>query len=113
MRYIPLNISNGCEELMSDVFAPFISPPTWPARTMTQAFLSALRSALSPLATILGTNEIASAAAIHPRCIRRSVVLCHDPLLPVIRYAMAFHDAPFDERPMVEQVGERACQRVG
>jgi xanthine dehydrogenase accessory factor len=76
---------------------------------MTQAFLSAFRSDPSPFAIILGTNEIASAVAVHLRRIGWSVVLSHDPLLPVIRRAMAFHDALFDDRPMVEEIGgERA-----
>jgi xanthine dehydrogenase accessory factor len=75
---------------------------------MTQAFLSALRSAPSPFAIILGTNEIASAVAVHLRRIGWSVVLSHDPLLPVIRRAMAFHDALFDDHSMVEEIlGER------
>jgi xanthine dehydrogenase accessory factor len=83
---------------------------------MTQ-FLSAFRSAPSPFAIILGTNEIASAVAVHLRRIGWSVILSHDPLLPVIRRAMAFHDALFDDRPMVEEIrGERvktACEIVG
>jgi xanthine dehydrogenase accessory factor len=75
---------------------------------MTQAFLSAFRSDPSPFAIILGTNEIASAVAVHLRRIGWSVILSHDPLLPVIRRAMAFHDALFDDRPMVEEIqGER------
>jgi xanthine dehydrogenase accessory factor len=75
---------------------------------MTQAFLSAFRSKPSPFAIILGTHEIASAVAIHLRRAGWSVLLSHDPLLPVIRRAMAFHDALFDDRPMVEEIrGER------
>jgi hypothetical protein len=75
---------------------------------MTQAFLSAFRSDPSPFAIILGANEIASAVAVHLRRIGWSVLLSHDPLLPVIRRAMAFHDALFDDRPMVEEIrGER------
>jgi xanthine dehydrogenase accessory factor len=75
---------------------------------MPQAFLSAFRTDPSPFAVILGTNEIASAVAVHLRRIGWSVVLSHDPLLPVIRRAMAFHDALFDDRPAVEEIkGER------
>jgi xanthine dehydrogenase accessory factor len=75
---------------------------------MTQAFLSAFRSDPSPFAIILGTNEIASAVAVHLRRIGWSVVLSHDPLLPVIRRAMAFHDALFDDHSTVEEIrGER------
>jgi xanthine dehydrogenase accessory factor len=75
---------------------------------MTQAFLSAFRSDPSPFAIILGANEIASAIAVHLRRVGWSVVLSHDPLLPVIRRAMAFHDALFDDCAMVEDIhGER------
>jgi xanthine dehydrogenase accessory factor len=75
---------------------------------MTSAFLSAFRADPSPFAIILGTNEIASAVAVHLRRLGWSVVLSHDPLLPVIRRAMAFHDALYDDRPVVEGVlGER------
>jgi hypothetical protein len=75
---------------------------------MTPAFLSAFRDDPSPFAIILGTNEIASAVAVHLRRIGWSVVLSHDPLLPVIRRAMAFHDALFDDHSMVEEIfGER------
>jgi hypothetical protein len=76
---------------------------------MSRAFLSAFRSDPSPFAIILGTNEIASAVAVHLRRIGWSVVLSHDPALPVIRRAMAFHDALFDDRAMVDEIrGERA-----
>jgi xanthine dehydrogenase accessory factor len=75
---------------------------------MSQAFLSAFRSDPSPFAIILGTNEIASAVAVRLRRIGWSVVLSHDPLLPVIRRAMAFHDALFDDHAAVEDIhGER------
>jgi xanthine dehydrogenase accessory factor len=75
---------------------------------MSQAFLSAFRSDPSPFAIILGTNEIASAVAVHLRRAGWSVVLSHDTLLPVIRREMAFHDALFDDHPMVEEIrGER------
>jgi hypothetical protein len=76
---------------------------------MSRAFLSAFRSDPSPFAIILGTNEIASAVAVHLRRIGWSVVLSQDPLLPVIRRAMAFHDALYDDRTIVEDIrGERA-----
>ena len=75
---------------------------------MTQTFLSAFRSDPSPFAIILGTNEIASAVAVYLRRSGWSVVLSHDPLLAVIRRDMAFHDALFDDRPIVEEIqGER------
>jgi len=55
-------------------------------------------------AVILGTNEIASAIAVrlHGRGFR--VVLSHDPLPPVIRRKMAFHDALFDDDVTVEGI---------
>jgi xanthine dehydrogenase accessory factor len=49
------------------------------------------------LAVILGTNEIASAIAVLLRRGGYGVVLSHDPLPPVIRRKMAFHDALFDD----------------
>lgn len=48
-------------------------------------------------AIILGTNEIASAVAVMLRRNGYGVVLSHDPLPPVIRRKMAFHDALFDD----------------
>jgi hypothetical protein len=50
-----------------------------------------------PFAVILGTNEIASAVAVHLRCGGYGVVMSHDPSPPVIRRKMAFHDALFDD----------------
>lgn len=62
----------------------------------------------APLAVVLGTNEIASAVAVHLTAAGYPVILSHDPHPPVIRRAMAFHDALFGERPVVEGVaGER------
>jgi hypothetical protein len=56
----------------------------------------------SPLAIILGTNEIASAIAVFLRRSGRSVVLAHDPGVPVIRRGMAFHDALFGDFAWVD-----------
>jgi hypothetical protein len=50
-----------------------------------------------PLAVILGTNEIASGVAVHLHRGGYGVVMSHDPLPPVIRRKMAFHDALFDD----------------
>lgn len=62
-----------------------------------------------PIAIILGTNEIASAVAVWLHRARYSVILSYDPFPPVVRRAMAFHDALFGDRAMVEGVeGERA-----
>ncbi|WP_315806417.1 MULTISPECIES: xanthine dehydrogenase [unclassified Bradyrhizobium] len=65
--------------------------------------LSAVR-----LAVILGTNEIASAIAVHLHRAGYCVVLSHDPNPPVMRRKMAFHDALFADFARVENViGER------
>jgi len=56
------------------------------------------------VAVILGTNEIASAAAVRLTREGFRVVLSHDPYPPVIRRGMAFHDALFDDRAEVDGV---------
>jgi xanthine dehydrogenase accessory factor len=62
-----------------------------------------------PLAVVMGTNEIASAAAVALTRAGYGVVLSHDPFPPVIRRGMAFHDALFDDRAEVDGVeGARA-----
>jgi len=53
---------------------------------------------------ILGTNEIASAVAVRLHRGGFRVVLSHDPLPPVIRRKMAFHDALFDDAVAVEGI---------
>lgn len=55
-------------------------------------------------AVILGTNEIASAVAVHLHRSGYGVVLSHDPVPPVIRRKMAFHDALFDDLVEVDGV---------
>lgn len=59
------------------------------------------------MAVILGTNEIASAIAVHLHRDRYGVVLSHDPSPPVIRRKMAFHDALFDDAVTVDGVEAR------
>jgi hypothetical protein len=59
------------------------------------------------MAVILGTNEIASAIAVHLHRDRYGVVLSHDPTPPVIRRKMAFHDALFDDAVTVDGVAAR------
>ena len=62
-----------------------------------------------PLAVVLGTNETASAVAASLTAFGYSVILSHDPFPPVTRRGMAFHDALFDDRAVVDQIhGERA-----
>jgi xanthine dehydrogenase accessory factor len=60
-----------------------------------------------PFAVILGTNEIASAVAVNLYRGGYSVVLSRDPLPPVIRRKMAFHDALFDDPVTVAGVAAR------
>lgn len=55
-------------------------------------------------ATILGTNEIASAVAVELHRGGYGVVLSHDPMPPVIRRKMAFHDALFEDAATVDGV---------
>jgi hypothetical protein len=55
-------------------------------------------------ALILGTNEIASAIAVHLSRAGYCVVLSHDPHPPVIRRKMAFHDALFGDVAQVEDI---------
>lgn len=58
---------------------------------------------------VLGTNEIASAIAVRLCWERCRVVMSHDPFPPVIRRGMAFHDALYDDRAVVDGiVAERA-----
>ncbi len=62
-----------------------------------------------PLAIILGTNETASAVAVNLTAFGYSVILSHDPFPPVVRRAMTFHDALFEDRAVIDQIqGERA-----
>jgi len=68
-----------------------------------------LRTPPLPLVVVLGTNEIASAVAVHLQRAGWLVILSHDPLPPVIRRGMAFHDVLFGDHCTVENVeGVRA-----
>jgi hypothetical protein len=72
-------------------------------------FAAFFASSAQPLAVVLGTNEIASAVAVKLRKAQFNVILSHDPYPPVIRRGMAFHDALFDDRPVIDGVtGQRA-----
>jgi hypothetical protein len=77
---------------------------------MTDSDLASwIRCSQLSLAVVLGTNEIASAVAIGLTAVGYSTILSHDPFPPVMRRAMAFHDALFGDRAVVERVeGERA-----
>jgi xanthine dehydrogenase accessory factor len=57
-----------------------------------------------PLALILGTNEIASAVAIHMRRAGWTCIVSHDSFPPVIRRGMAFYDALFGDRVTIENI---------
>lgn len=67
---------------------------------LTQVF----RQRRSGLAMVLGTNEIASAVAVHLERAGFGVVLSHDPDPPVIRRGMAFHDALWGETVEIEGI---------
>ncbi len=54
-----------------------------------------------PVAVLLGINEIASAVGLSLFRAGYGVVHCHDPLLPVVRRGMAFHDALYGEPAVV------------
>jgi len=56
---------------------------------------------------ILGTNEIASAVAVRLHRDGCRVVMSHDPLIPVIRRKMAFHDALFGDVVTVDGIPAR------
>jgi hypothetical protein len=64
------------------------------------------------LAVVLGTNEIASAVAVHLRRAGFGVVLSHDPHPPVMRRGMSFHDALWGDPAMVEEFGAVAVERI-
>jgi len=67
------------------------------------------RRVLPPHAVVLGTNEIASAVAVHLRRAGWRVVLAYDPFPPVIRRGMAFDDVLFGDRRVIEDIeGVRA-----
>ncbi len=66
-----------------------------------------------PFAVILGASEIASAVAVYLHRAGFATILSHDPFPPVIRRSMAFHDALFGDRAIVEDVeAERAEDAV-
>ncbi|MCK9915713.1 hypothetical protein MXD81_41800 [Microbacteriaceae bacterium K1510] len=77
---------------------------------MNRSYFSCLTAhAASRLAVILGTNEIASAVAVHLQREGWRVILSYDSFPPVIRRAMAFHDVLFGDCVRVDGVqGERA-----
>jgi xanthine dehydrogenase accessory factor len=69
---------------------------------MTISGLADRRGPSCLFAVILGTNEIASAIAVHLHRAGYSVVLSHDPLPPVIRRKMAYYDALFDDAVVLD-----------
>ncbi|WP_051356362.1 hypothetical protein [Azorhizobium doebereinerae] len=66
----------------------------------------------SPVAIVLGTNEIASAIGVHLHRARYRVILSHDAALPVIRRSMAFHDALWGDPASVDGVAAEPVERV-
>lgn len=62
-----------------------------------------------PFSVILGTNEIASAVAVHLQRSHHAIVMSYDPVPPVIRRKMSFHDALFGDPVVLEDI---AAQRA-
>ncbi len=80
---------------------------------MLETYLSAVfRLRRSGLAMVLGTNEIASAVAVHLERAGFGVVLSHDPNPPVIRRAMAFHDTLWGEVTEIEGIRAECVERA-
>ena len=63
-------------------------------------------------AVILGTNEIASAIAVYLNRMGWRVVLSHDPIPPVIRRGMAFHDALYGDPVSLDDVWAINCDHT-
>lgn len=70
------------------------------------------RRRAAPAAVVLGTGEIASAVAVHLHRAGWSVVLSHDPHPPVLRRAMAFHDALWGDPATVDGVSAVVVERI-
>lgn len=66
-----------------------------------------------PIALIMGTSEIASAVAVRLTRLGYAVIMSHDPFPPVMRRAMAFHDALYDDRVAVEEIEGRHAETPG
>lgn len=66
-----------------------------------------LTSTADRFAIVLGTNEIASAIAVRLCWEGFRIVMSHDSFPPVIRRAMAFHDALYDDHAEVDGVVAR------
>lgn len=64
------------------------------------------------VAIVLGTNEIASAVAVHLHRAGYAVVMSHDAAPPVIRRGMAFHDALWGDPAPVEGLEAVPVERV-
>jgi hypothetical protein len=64
-----------------------------------------MKSNVLPRVVILGTNEIASAVAVHLRRAGWDVILCYDSFPPVVRRGMAFHDVLFGDDRTIEGIG--------
>ena len=64
-------------------------------------------------AVIWGTNEIASALAVHMHRGGWTTLLSHDPDPPVIRRRMAFHDALFGDPAEVDGVIGKSAETLG
>jgi len=65
-----------------------------------------------PLVVVLGTNEVASAIAVRLTYNDRRVILSHDPVVPVLRRNMAFHDALFDDHAELHGIVGRRAESI-
>ncbi|WP_424362775.1 xanthine dehydrogenase [Methylocystis parvus] len=72
--------------------------------------MSRARQQRAATALILGTNEIASAAALALHADGYACLLSHDPFPPVIRRGMAFHDSLFGETIVLAGVAGRRVE---
>ena len=70
------------------------------------------RAAHKGRAIVLGTNEIASAIAVYLTRLGLRVVMSHDPMPPVIRRGMAFHDSLFGELTSLEDIWSINCDHT-
>jgi len=63
-------------------------------------------------AIVLGTNEIASAVAVYLTRLGMRVVMSHDPMPPVIRRSMSFHDSLYGELTSVADIWAINCDHT-
>lgn len=65
-----------------------------------------------PLALVLGTNEIASAVAVHMHRAGWACIVGNDPFPPALRRGMAYHDVLFGDRVTIENIDGAAAENA-